>query len=88
MPIKKQKKPSKKHAYSLAVTYPGFDQELDKTITKTVGRESTGSGFFFALNERDMSFDFKTRGAADRAKDTLSRVLRSRNVRARIERIY
>lgn len=40
--------------------------ELDGKLRRCVGRSDTGSGT--AMNERDLSFTFKTRSGAERAQ--------------------
>lgn len=44
--------------YKLSVTYGGYDQKLDNVIAKTVGRQSTGSGYCFIDGTRDLDFEF------------------------------
>ncbi len=65
----------------LEASYKGYDHAKDAKIKKAAGRQDDGSGYGFANQERDITFGFKQRPAAERAAQRIRRI---RGVKTRI----
>lgn len=67
------KKPKK--IFLLSVSYKGYNTDLDRLIEKTVGKEAGGTGFCFANELRDLSFDFDSKEKAEKISNLLKKKL-------------
>jgi len=64
---------SREPRYQVVAFYDGFDTDgKDVKIIRAAKREHTGSGF--GIEKRDISFDFHTRTAAEKAAARINKI--------------